>query len=136
MATELFTTLSMDVTAGTDPATDRRYSLATSRVDTDRSSGLLAIDLTLPPPQVVVEVPHPGSDRHTERLGLALFRALPRAALLIAGAHRRAAQGAADVAHQSDSMFHALATLWVSETPHAARDLLLRPRQQPGMIRP
>ena len=55
-------------------------------------------------------MPHPGSDRHTEQLGLALFRALPGAALLIAGAHRRAADGTADVAHQPDSMFHALAT--------------------------
>lgn len=105
-----FAPLDMNVSAATDPATGRRYALAASRPDTDRSWGILALDLTTSPPDLLVEVPHPGSDRHTERLGLALFRALPGAALLIAGAHRRAAEGAADVAHQPDTMFHALAT--------------------------
>jgi hypothetical protein len=109
-ATELFRQIGMNVSAGTDPATGRRYALAASRADNDRAWGMLAIDLTSPPLKVIVEVPHPRSDRHTEQLGLALFRALPRAALLIAGAHRRAAHRTADVAHQPDSMFHALAT--------------------------
>jgi hypothetical protein len=108
-AADLFGRIGMQVSVGTDGATGRRHALAASRAGTDRSWGMLAIDLTSPPPEVVVEVPHPGSDRHTERLGLALFRALPRGALLIAGAHRRAARGTADVAHQPDSMFHALA---------------------------
>ncbi len=58
-------------------------------------------------PDLVIEVPHPGSDRLTSRLGLELFRALPTAALLVAGAHRDAADGAADVAHRADSLFHA-----------------------------
>jgi hypothetical protein len=57
------------------------------------------------PPTLLIEVPHPGSDRHTTHLGLALFHALPCAALLIAGAHRRNA----DVAHLPDSLFHAYA---------------------------
>jgi hypothetical protein len=109
-ATELFRQIGMNVSAGTDSATGRRYALAASQAGSDRSWGMLAIDLTIPPVKVVVEVPHPGSDRHTEQLGLGLFRALPRAVLLIAGAHRRAARGTADVAHQPDSMFHALAT--------------------------
>lgn len=60
-------------------------------------------------PDLVVEVPHPGADRHTARLGLELFHAIPTAALLIAGAHRRAAGNAADVAHRTDSLFHAFA---------------------------
>jgi hypothetical protein len=38
-----------------------------------------------------------------------LFRAIPDAALLVAGTHRRAARGAADVAHRADSLFHAYA---------------------------
>ena len=108
-AADLFGRIGMQVSVGTDGATGRRHALAASRPGTDRSWGMIAIDLTSPRPEVVVEVPHPGSDRHTERLGLALFRALPRGALLIAGAHRRAARGTADVAHQPDSMFHALA---------------------------
>ena len=121
-ATELFSQIGMNVSAETDPATGRRYALAASRADSDRCWGMLAIDLTTPPLKVVIEVPHPGSDRHTEQLGLALFRALPRAVLLIAGAHRRAAHGAADVAHQPDSMFHVLATHFAD---HGANQLQL-----------
>jgi hypothetical protein len=109
-AVEAFAPLEMSVSTGTDSATGRRYAMAASRFDTDRSWGILAVDLPQEPPHVLVEVPHPGSDLHTERLGLALFRALPGAALLIAGAHRRAGDGAADVAHEPDSLFHALAT--------------------------
>jgi hypothetical protein len=107
---ETFAVLGMTVAAGFDVPAGRRYALAASQFDSDRSWGLLAVVLTDAPPEFLVEVPHPGSDRNTERLGLALFRQLPRAALLVAGAHRSAAGGAADVAHQPDSMFHALAT--------------------------
>ena len=60
-------------------------------------------------PELVVEVPHPGSDRRTARLGLELFHAVPGAVLLVAGAHRRAGDGTADVAHRTDSLFHAFA---------------------------
>jgi hypothetical protein len=58
---------------------------------------------------LVIEVPHPGSDRLTARLGLELFHAVPSAALLVAGTHRNAADNAADVAHRTDSLFHAFA---------------------------
>ncbi|MFL6121051.1 hypothetical protein [Actinophytocola sp.] len=56
-------------------------------------------------PTLLIEVPHPGSDRYTARLGLDLFHAIPTAALLVAGTHRRHA----DVAHEPDSLFHAFA---------------------------
>lgn len=58
---------------------------------------------------LLIEVPHPGADRLTARLGLELFGAIPSAALLVAGAHRNAADSAADVAHRTDSLFHAFA---------------------------
>ncbi len=51
---------------------------------------------------LLIEVPHPGSDRLTARLGLELFHAVPTATLLVAGAHR----DQADVAHRTDSLFH------------------------------
>lgn len=54
---------------------------------------------------LLIEVPHPGSDRHTARLGLALFHAMPTAALLVAGTHRNTA----DVAHLPESLFQAYA---------------------------
>lgn len=53
----------------------------------------------------VVEVPHPAFDLNTEKLGLSLFRAIPGSLLLMAGAHRQAGGGAADVAHNDRSMF-------------------------------
>ncbi len=66
--------------------------------------------VVLPPEaELVVEVPHPGADRHTTHLGHALHRAIPAAALLVAGAHRTAGGGSADVAHRADSLFHAFA---------------------------
>ncbi len=56
---------------------------------------------------IVVEVPHPRSDRDTERLGVEMFLATGARTLLIAGAHRDAGEaGSADVARRSDSLFH------------------------------
>lgn len=100
----------MDTSVAVDPVTSRQYALAASRPRTRRAWGLLVIDLTAAPVDLLLEVPHPVADQDTEHIGLALFRAIPGAALLVAGAHRRAATGAADVAHQPKSLFHALAT--------------------------
>ncbi len=60
------------------------------------------------PPRLVVEVPHPRADRSTEDLGVELFASLDAQALLVAGAHRTAADGAADVAHRPASAFAAV----------------------------
>jgi hypothetical protein len=109
-AQEWFDPLGMDTSTAVDAATDRAYALAASHSYTERSWGLLVIDLTAPGPHLVLEVPHPVADRDSEHIGLALFRAIPGAALLVAGAHRRAANRTADVAHQPDSLFHAIAT--------------------------
>ncbi|WP_173134526.1 hypothetical protein [Kibdelosporangium persicum] len=95
--------LGFTLTVGRDPATGREYAL----VADDRAWGLYLVDLS-EPVRVAVEVPHPNSDLGTERIGLALFRAMPGAALLVAGTHRRVERG--DVAHRTDSAFHAVAT--------------------------
>jgi hypothetical protein len=58
--------------------------------------------------QSVVEVPHPAYDRNTEKLGMSLYRTLPGGMLLIAGAHRQAAGGEGDVAHNDRSMFQVI----------------------------
>ncbi|GAA3045879.1 hypothetical protein GCM10017562_04150 [Streptomyces roseofulvus] len=56
-----------------------------------------------------VQVPHPVSDRDTEALGAHLMEGTPHGALVLAGAHRTAGRGdAADVAHRTDSAFHAI----------------------------
>ncbi len=57
------------------------------------------------PPGLVVEVPHPRADRWTEDLGVELFTLLDADALFVAGAHRTAGDGAADVAHRPASAF-------------------------------
>lgn len=58
---------------------------------------------------VVVEVAHPVHDVHTPAMGVESFRRAAAGALLLAGAHRYAnADGSADVAHRSDSVFEAV----------------------------
>ncbi|MET9526308.1 hypothetical protein ABZX91_28790 [Streptomyces coeruleorubidus] len=55
------------------------------------------------------QVPHPVSDRDTERLGVRLLEDNPGGSLILAGAHRDAGRrDAADVAHRADSVFHAI----------------------------
>lgn len=102
---------SLGVTVGHihDAPSQRDCVVASAEVDTDRTWGMIVLDPGSGTPDVLIEVPHPRSDLHTEQIGLALFRAVPGSALLIAGAHRRAAGGKADVAHQSDSLFAAVA---------------------------
>lgn len=92
---------------GVDEATDRGYTLVADAAGTERAWGVVVLDDGAP--RQVVEVPHPKSDRWTGRLGLELFRAVPGSVLLVAGAHRNAGGGAADVAHRADSVFHAFA---------------------------
>lgn len=91
-----------------DPATGRRFALFASRQDGERSWGALLVDLSRRV-DLAIEVPHPNSDLRTERLGVRVFRRVPGSILIVAGAHRGAAGGAADVAHNEDSLFHAMA---------------------------
>lgn len=113
--------LGMELADGSD-TTGRHCDLLTSANGTPRSWGMLVIDRATAPPHLVVSVPHPRADLKTAHLGLALFRAVPGSALLIAGAHRAAADGAADVAHERQSLFHALSGLLAA---HGATQLQL-----------
>jgi hypothetical protein len=115
-ATEELRPLGFTVRSGTDPDTGRRYGLATNEPRSYRSWGTYLVDLSAPT-ALLVEVPHPANDLHTDQIGLALYRSVPGAVLAISGTNRRAAAGAGDVAHQTDSLFHAVAT------DHAARGL-------------
>ncbi|GHE75992.1 hypothetical protein GCM10017786_01090 [Amycolatopsis deserti] len=99
--------LGFATTRGTDLVTNRRYTLVASRPGDERGWGFYLADEDTP--RLVVEVPHPNSDLHTENTGIALYRQQPGSVLLMAGAHRRAGGRAADVAHREDSVFHALA---------------------------
>ncbi|HEX6352833.1 hypothetical protein [Actinophytocola sp.] len=100
--------LGYTVRTGVDRETGRRFGLAYNGPD-ERAWGWYLVDLS-EPVRLVIEVPHPNSDLHTEPIGLALYRAVPGSILLVAGTHRRAADEEGDVAHQTNSMFHAVAS--------------------------
>ncbi|MEC3977580.1 hypothetical protein [Amycolatopsis sp. H20-H5] len=102
-------TLGFSVRDGVDEQTGRPYTMAVNEPDTDRSWGMYLIDRSAPP-SIVVEVPHPAFDLRTELFGLAYFRQVPGAVLIIAGAHRKADDSKADVAHEENSLFHVVAT--------------------------
>ena len=58
---------------------------------------------------LIIEAPHPLADAGTPGVALAVYRALQARALLIAGAHRDAnADGSADAAHTTQSIFQAM----------------------------
>lgn len=103
-----FTDLGFRATEGVDPVTDRPYLLFLDDSG-ERGWGAALFDPSAPV-RVVVQVPHPAFDINTETLGIDLHRRVPGSALLIAGAHRAAADGAADVAHNDKSLFHVLAS--------------------------
>lgn len=95
----------------------------------NRGWGRVYVDLG-GPPRWSVQVPHPIADQDTERLGAEVLRGAPGGVMVLAGAHRRAAAGsdegaeagggsgegedaaasgdAADMAHRTDSVFHAV----------------------------
>lgn len=89
-------------------AAGAEYLVARSDPASERSWGLVALPLNRPP-RLLVEVPHPNADYDTEDVGLAVLATVPDAVYLQAGAHRRADDERADVAHQQGSLFHALA---------------------------
>ena len=98
------------VRQGVDSA-ERPILIVAEEVDDEelRGVGLYAVRPGAgAPPDLVVEVPHPRADRWTEELGQQLFTALDAEALFVAGAHRSADDGAADVAHEPASTFAAV----------------------------
>lgn len=67
---------------------------------------------------IVVEAPHPLSDKQTDLIALEIYRVLDARALLIAGAHRDANDGGkADVSHESKSIFQAVHETLLRKTP-------------------
>jgi hypothetical protein len=106
-----FAGLGMSTVEDTDAGTGRRYALFASdpaAIRDGRAWGAIVVDLS-GPVRVALQVPHPRTDIATERIGLDLFRRVPGSILMVAGAHRRAGGGAADVAHNTGSVFHVLA---------------------------
>ncbi|MER8067328.1 hypothetical protein ABTZ59_03300 [Streptomyces sp. NPDC094034] len=92
-----------------DTAKGRRYAEIADRAREDvRGWGRVYIDLDAPV-RFSVQVPHPVADSYSESLGAGVLRGAPGGVLVVAGAHRAAGKGnAADVAHRTDTIFHAV----------------------------
>ncbi len=110
-AEELFDAVGFRLNRLTDAATGRRYDEVAARKPGPRERwGRLYVSADAGV-RWSVQVPHPVSDSGTEHLGARLLEETPRGALVLAGAHRTAGRGdAADVAHRTDSVFHAIVT--------------------------
>nr|WP_306964742.1 hypothetical protein [Streptomyces afghaniensis] len=108
-AERLLAPLGLKLTRLTDTQSGRRYDeIAAARPGrADRWGRLyLTADSDV---RWNAQVPHPVSDQDTERLGVRLLEDNPGGSLVLAGAHREAGRdGAADVAHREDSLFHAI----------------------------
>ncbi|GAB2837702.1 hypothetical protein GCM10027200_42090 [Lentzea nigeriaca] len=96
-----------------DTATNRTfYEISDNAVDS-RGWGRIMID-TSESARLGIEVPHPKADQDSESLGVELFRKAPGSVLVVAGAHRRAAENrVADMAHTTSSVFEDLHELLV-----------------------
>ncbi|MEV4974398.1 hypothetical protein [Streptomyces scopuliridis] len=87
----------------------RRYAEIADRAREGlRGWGRVYIDLDAPT-RFSVQVPHPVADAYSDTLGVGVLRGAPGGVLVVAGAHRAAGEGnAADVAHRTDTVFHAV----------------------------
>jgi hypothetical protein len=108
-AETLLAPLGFTVASGLDAVSGRPFMLAYSESPPgERAWAGVLVDVSAPV-GVVVGCPHPVEDKTTERLGLALWRRVPGALLLVAGAHRDAGDGRADPRDHQGSLFHRLA---------------------------
>jgi uncharacterized Zn-binding protein involved in type VI secretion len=118
-AEALLAPLGFTVASGFDAVSGRPFVLAYSESSPgERAWAGVLVDLSAPV-GMVVGCPHPVADKATERLGLALWRRVPGALLLVAGAHRDAGDGRADPRDHQGSLFHRLAVaLLEAGLPH------------------
>lgn len=72
-------------------------------------NGLYAArDSSQAPAPLVVQIPHPVADTHSEDMGTQLFNDTNAQLFMVAGAHREAGDDSADVAHRNDATFSAV----------------------------
>lgn len=113
-ATTLLAPLGFTVSSGVDAVSKRPYVLAYSAAPTDqRGWGFFLFDLSAPINSIVA-VPHPIAEASTELLGHAHWQSRPGRLLIVAGAHRDAASGLADVSTHTNNVFHNVCAAWAS----------------------
>lgn len=98
-----------------DPVSEKEYILAKNRPNTERAWGAFLIPVH-EPINYVISAPHPQADIDTEHIALELWRKTDNAMLMVAGAHRDAADELADVAREEGSLFHHVSELLAQQS--------------------
>lgn len=113
-ATTLLGPLGFTVVTGVEATSKRAFALAYSAAPTDqRGWGFYLFDLSAPI-DLVIEAPHPVLEQYSEVLAWNHWVRRPGALLVVAGAHPGAASGLADVALQTNNVFHGMAASYAS----------------------
>ena len=112
-ASGLLTPLGFTISSGIDSVTKKPYVLAYNEFGTDRSWGLYLVDLSAPI-RLIIECPHPVSEASTELMGLQHWQTVSGTLLMLAGAHKDANSGLADVTQNTASLFHGVAASFAS----------------------
>lgn len=108
-ATTLLSPLGFTVVTGVEATSKRPFALAYSAAPTDqRGWGFYLYDLSAPI-DLVIEAPHPLAEQYSEVLAWNHWVKRPGALLMVAGAHMSSASGLADVALQTNNVFHQMA---------------------------
>lgn len=100
--------MSFSVLRGFDSAAWKPFSLLRNNFGVSEAWGFY---LKSGNPSILIQAPHPVADENTEDIALEIWRRVPGALLMIAGAHRQAGgpggnQGLADVPWNAGSMFN------------------------------
>jgi hypothetical protein len=112
-AAGLLTPLGFTISSGIDSVTKKPYVLAYNEFGTDRAWGLYLVDLSVPI-RLIVEVPHPVAETSTTLMGLQHWQTVPGTLLMIAGAHKDANSGLADVSLHTGSFFYGVGASFAS----------------------
>jgi hypothetical protein len=112
-AAGLLSPLGFTISSGIDSVTKKPYILAYNEFGTDRSWGLYLVDLSAPI-RLILEVPHPVAETSTELMGLKHWQGVSGTLLMVAGAHKDANSGLADVSLHTGSLFHGVAASFAS----------------------
>lgn len=113
-AATLLTPLGFTIVTGIEAVSKRAFALAYSAPPTDlRGWGFFLFDLSAPI-DIIIEAPHPVADPSSEQMAFAHWQKRRGALLMVAGAHKDSASALANVALQTNNVFHQLAASYAS----------------------
>lgn len=100
--------LGFTISSGYEQESRLPYILAVNEYGTSRAWGAYLLDRSRPV-TLLIQAPHPVADQYSESIALEMWQKIPGSLLMIAGAHRDAANELADVPWNSGSMFNKVA---------------------------